>query len=68
MFGIKISVFIYSFLQTILNKISEGVNVRKEMGEKSQIEQEKKHKANEKKISSLKSECNKVYVLWYFIM
>lgn len=64
LFGIYISVFIFSFLQTILKKILEGINVRKEMGEKSQKEQEKKYNENKKKISLLKSECNKVTIYY----
>lgn len=64
LFGIYISAFIFSFLQTIVKKILEGINVRKEMGEKSKKEQEKKYNENKKKISLLKSECNKVTIYY----
>lgn len=47
------------FLQTILKKILEGINVRKEMGEKSKKEQEKTYEENKKEIRLLRSKCNK---------
>lgn len=48
--------FSYRFLQNILEKISEEIELRKQMVEKKKEEQEQKQIKSQKKITSLEKE------------
>lgn len=54
--------FSYRFLQNILEKISEEIELRKQMVEKKKEEQEQKQIKSQKKITSLEKEWKEVYV------
>lgn len=56
-------IFIYRFLQHILKKMSEGIEITKEMLGKSKEELYKKYGENEEKIASLKHKQQQVKVL-----